>query len=159
MSGRNALTQSLTNILRIKGDNMNNVIMIGRLTTDPALRFIAGSGKAVANFTLAVNREFSKTKEADFFKVIIWDKQAENVANFLHKGSQVAVKGSLRNNNYETANGEKRYTVEIQADRVEFLDSKKEGTQPPRDKPEPQTDSGLGFGEFQEIEDDDSIPF
>ena len=148
---------------------MNSVIMIGRLTKDPELRFIAGSGKAVANFTIAVNREFSKDREADFFRVIVWGKQAENVANFLGKGRQVAVRGSLRNNNYETANGEKRYTTEIVADRVEFLDwgEAAKGSGAPQSRPSHDSydmdhgvsDSGLGFGDFQAIEDDDDIPF
>lgn len=140
---------------------MNQVVMIGRLTKDPELRFIAGSGKAVGNFTIAVNREFSKEKEADFFRVIVWGKQAENVANYLGKGRLVAVKGNLRNNNYETANGEKRYTTEINADQVEFLDWGDKNEQPNQQpqKQEPQSDLGLGFGDFQAIDDDDDIPF
>ena len=63
---------------------MNNVVMIGRLTKDPELKHIAGSGKAIANFTIAVNREFTKSKEADFFRVIVWGIQAENVAKFFN---------------------------------------------------------------------------
>jgi single-strand DNA-binding protein len=72
---------------------MNCVVMVGRLTRDPELRFIAGSGKAVATFAIAVDRPFAKEKTADFFNVVVWGKPAENAANYLAKGRQVAVKG------------------------------------------------------------------
>ena len=64
---------------------MNTVIMIGRLTRDPELRYIPNTGKAVANFDIAVDRPFSKEKETDFFKVQVWGKMAENCANYLAK--------------------------------------------------------------------------
>lgn len=136
---------------------MNCVVMVGRLTRDPELRFIPGSGKAVATFAIAVDRPFVKEKTADFFNVVVWGKTAENAANYLHKGSQVAVKGYLRNRSYEDKAGIKRYVTEIIADRVEFLDS---GT---RSRGE-DSNTDL-FGEdysadgFQSIEDDDDIPF
>lgn len=84
---------------------MNQVVLIGRLTRDPELRFVPSSGKAVANFTLAVNRVYSKEKEADFFRIVVWGKQAENVATYLKKGSQCAVSGSIHNNNYTDRDG------------------------------------------------------
>jgi single-strand DNA-binding protein len=149
---------------------MNNVVLVGRLTRDPELRFIAGSGRAVANFSIAVNREFSKNNEADFFRVVVWGKPAENVANYLSKGRLVAVKGSLRNNTYETQNGEKRTSTEIVADRVEFLEwgdkpqGQGQGQGKPQQQQQPQNDnfggySNSGLGDFQAIEDDDDIPF
>jgi single-strand DNA-binding protein len=139
---------------------MNSVIMIGRLARDPELRFVAGSGKAVANFSIAVDRPFSKDKQADFFRVVVWGKTAENVANYLAKGRKVAVKGYLTARSYDAANGEKKYVTEIVADNVEFLEwgDRKEGTQ----KPEKANESfGGGFDSdgFQAIEDDDDIPF
>jgi single-strand DNA-binding protein len=133
---------------------MNQVVLIGRLTKDPELRFTAGSGKAVATFNIAVNRPFSKEKEADFFRVVVWGKQGENCANYLAKGRLVAVQGRLQNNNYETQSGEKRYTIEVVADRVEFLDWGNKNQ---------QNEFNQGFNKdpdgFQAIDEDDDIPF
>lgn len=126
---------------------MNQVILIGRLARDPELRFTAGSGKAVCNFTIAVNRPFSKEGEADFFKVIVFGKTGENAANYLAKGRLVAIQGRIQNNNYETQSGEKRYTTEVIADRVEFLEWGNKG-------------SSSGTEGFTAVdEDDDDIPF
>lgn len=135
---------------------MNNVIMIGRLTKDPELRFTAGSAKAVATFTIAVNRGFGKKNEADFFRVVVWNKQGENCANYLSKGSQVAVQGRLQNNNYETRDGEKRYTVEIVANMVEFLGG---GSKNDSDSGFHDFNDDDGAEGFQAIEDEDDIPF
>ncbi|MDK2918837.1 MAG: single-strand DNA-binding protein [Candidatus Petromonas sp.] len=140
---------------------MNNVVMIGRLTRDPELRFTAGSGKAVATFTIAVDRGFGKDSATDFFRVVVWGKQGENCANYLAKGRLVAVQGRLQNNNYETSTGEKRYSTEIVAHTVQFLGGGSGGSR------------GQGFDEvafdgfnddsdadgFKAIEDDDDIPF
>lgn len=129
---------------------MNSVIMIGRLAKDPELRFVAGSGKAVSNFNIAVDRPFSKEKQADFFRVVVWGKTAENVANYMSKGKKVAVKGYLTARSYDAANGEKKYITEIIADNVEFLEwgDKKE-----------TSNQGFDSDGFQAIEDDDDIPF
>lgn len=136
---------------------MNNVVMIGRLTRDPELRFTAGSGKAVATFSIAVDRPFSKNKEADFFRVVVWGKSGENCANYLAKGRLVAVQGRLQNNNYETNTGEKRYSTEIIADRVEFLEW---GNKRENNDFNPQVpDFNDGADGFQAIEDDDDVPF
>ncbi|WP_432405884.1 single-stranded DNA-binding protein [Wukongibacter sp. M2B1] len=141
---------------------MNNVVMIGRLTRDPELRFTAGSGKAVATFTIAVNRQFSKNNEADFFRVVVWGKSGENCANYLAKGRLVGIQGRVQNNNYETNTGEKRYTTEIVADRVEFLESGKgnrtQNNNNNNFSPE-FPDFNDGADGFQAIEDDDDVPF
>ncbi|MCG8484283.1 MAG: single-stranded DNA-binding protein [Clostridia bacterium] len=139
---------------------MNSVILIGRLTKDPELRYIAESGKAVATFTLAVNRPFSKEDKADFFRVVVFGKSAENCANFITKGRLVGVQGRLQNNNYETQAGEKRYTTEIIADRVEFLESRNAQAQRSEQRNNsPSPNSGLPEG-FQALDDDDDeIPF
>lgn len=141
---------------------MNNVVMIGRLTRDPELRFTAGSGKAVATFTIAVNRQFSKNNEADFFRVVVWGKSGENCANYLAKGRLVGIQGRVQNNNYETNAGEKRYTTEIVADRVEFLESGKgnrtQNNNNNNFSPE-FPDFNDGADGFQAIEDDDDVPF
>ena len=105
---------------------MNKVVLIGRLTRDPELRY-TGSNTAVATFSLAVNRNFSNQqgeREADFINIVVWRKQAENVKNYLTQGSQVAVEGRIQTRSYDDNNGQKRYVTEVVADNVEFLGSK-----------------------------------
>lgn len=135
---------------------MNQVTLIGRLARDPELRFTAGSGKAVATFSLAVNRPFGKENEADFFRIVVWGKQGEHCANYLAKGRLVAIQGRLQNNNFETQSGEKRYTTEVVADRVEFLDwGNNKGSTTGFDNP-----SYIDTDGFQAIDEDDpDIPF
>lgn len=134
---------------------MNCVMMIGRLTRDPELRFIAGSGKAVATFAIAVDRPFAKEKTADFFNVVVWGKPAENAANYLAKGRQVAVKGYLQTRNYDDKDmGIKRYVTEIVADTVEFI-----GSKPAEATTNAPADEFTADG-FQSIDAlDDEIPF
>lgn len=133
---------------------MNQVTLIGRLAKDPELRFTAGSGKAVATFTLAVDKPFAKEKEADFFRVVVWGKTGENCANYLAKGRLVAIQGRLQNNNFETQSGEKRYTTEVVADRVEFLEWGNKNENRGLNNP-----SDTDIDGFQAIEEDDDIPF
>ena len=105
---------------------MNKVVLIGRLTRDPELRY-TGSNTPVATFSLAVNRNFANQngeREADFINIVVWRKQAENVKNFLTQGSQVAVEGRIQTRTYDDQNGQKRYITEVVADNVEFLGSK-----------------------------------
>ena len=105
---------------------MNRVFLIGRLTRDPELRY-TGNNTPVASFTVAVDRTFtnqSGEREADFIPVVIWRKQAENVKNYIGKGSQVAVEGRLQVRSYDDQNGQKRYVTEVVADNVQFLDTK-----------------------------------
>ncbi len=105
---------------------MNKVVLIGRLTRDPELRY-TGSNTAVATFSLAVNRNFTNQqgeREADFINIVVWRKQAENVKNYLSQGSQVAIEGRIQTRSYDDNNGQKRYVTEVVADNVEFLSSK-----------------------------------
>ena len=124
---------------------MNSVILIGRLARDPELRFTT-SGKGVATFSIAVNRAFSKTKEADFFNIVVWGKTAENCANYLAKGRLVGVQGRLQSRSYETQAGEKRYVTEVVADQVEFLEYAKKD-----DKVFNEAD--IDLNDFEEIDD------
>ena len=112
---------------------MNKVILIGRLTKDPELRTIA-SGNATTSFTIAVNRNFTNQngeREADFINCVAWRKQAENVAKYCTKGSQVAVEGRIQTRNYDAQDGTKRYVTEVIADNVTFLSSRAGGSQIP----------------------------
>ena len=105
---------------------MNKVILIGRLTKDPELRYTS-SNTPVATFTLAVNRTFtnqSGEREADFINIVVWRKQAENCKNYINQGSQVAVEGRIQTRSYDDQNGGKRYVTEVVADNVQFLDTK-----------------------------------
>jgi single-strand DNA-binding protein len=103
---------------------MNTVVLIGRLVRDPELKYTP-NGVAVCNFTLAVDRAFSKEKEADFIPIITWQKLAENCANHLGKGRMVAVEGRLQIRSYETEDGQKRKVAEVVANSVQFLDRAK----------------------------------
>ena len=107
---------------------MNKVFLIGRLTRDPELRY-TGNNTPVATFSIAVNRNFtnqSGEREADFINIIVWRKQAENIKNYVKKGSQVAIDGRIQTRNYEQ-DGVKRYVTEVVADNVQFLDTKNGG--------------------------------
>lgn len=104
---------------------MNKVFLIGRLTRDPELRYTADNN-AVANFSIAVNRTYTNQageREADFINIIVWRKAAENVKNYLGKGSQVAIDGRIQTRTYEK-DGKKNYVTEVVADSVEFLDTR-----------------------------------
>jgi single-strand DNA-binding protein len=106
---------------------LNRIVLIGRLTRDPELKEV-GQGIAVANFGLAVERDYknqSGEKEVDFIDVQVWRKLAEVVANNLQKGRLVAVEGRLQVRSYEK-DGQKRRVSEVVADRVQFLDWPKE---------------------------------
>lgn len=132
---------------------MNNVILIGRLTRDPELRYIAGSGTPVANFAIAVDREFTGKdgkKEVDFIDIQVWNKVAENCANYLAKGSLVGVQGSLRIEAYQNQAGETRKATIVNANRIQFLDNKNKNKNTDITNTQEPT--------FQAIEDDD-IPF
>ena len=105
---------------------MNRVTLVGRLTAKPELRY-TGSNLPYARFTVAVNRTFRNNDgqtEADFISVIVWRKQAENVCNFLDKGRLVSVDGRLQTGSYTDKDGNRRYTTDVVADSVQFLESR-----------------------------------
>ena len=107
---------------------MNNVSLVGRITKDPELRTIA-SGSMTTTITVAINRRFtsqSGEREADFIPVVVWNKQAENVAKYCQKGSQVGVTGRIQTRSYDAQDGTKRYVTEVIADTVTFLSSRGE---------------------------------
>ena len=101
---------------------MNKVVLIGRLTKDPELRFAAGSGTAVSRFTVAVNRQF-KRDETDFINCVAFGKIAETISQYLTKGRQIAITGSIRTGSYDANDGTKRYTTDIAVDGFEFIGS------------------------------------
>lgn len=111
---------------------MNNVVLIGRLTRDPELRYIPNTGTPVSTFTLAVDKGLSREKKqemesrnqptADFIRIVVWGKQAENCANFLVKGRLVGIQGRIQTGSYTDNSGNKRYTTDVVASQVEFLE-------------------------------------
>ena len=110
---------------------MNKVILIGRLTRDPELRY-TGSNTPVATFSLAVNRPFtnqSGEREADFINCVVWRKLAETVKNYLSQGSQVAVEGRIQTRNYDDQNGQKRYVTEVIVENIDFVGSRRDNAQ------------------------------
>lgn len=129
---------------------INRVVLVGRLTKDPDLRYTP-SGVAVATFTLAVNRTFSNQqgdKEADFINCVIWRKPAENVANFLKKGSLAGVEGRMQTRSYDGTDGKKVYVTEVVADGVQFLEPKSSGNgQSNTNTPPPQQNGNEGQNE------------
>ncbi len=141
---------------------MNKVILAGRLTKDPEIRYTQ-TAKAVTSFTLAVNRRFSKEKDnqqptADFFPIIVWDKIAEACGNNLLKGSQVLVEGRMQTRSYDAQDGSKRYITEVIAQSVEFMGSRPTDNNLPNNNdngtvPEVAKDFG------KEVQHSEEIPF
>lgn len=132
---------------------MNNVVIVGRLTKDPELKYLT-SGTAVATFTLAIDRDY-KNKDGstpvDFIPVEIMGKPAEFVANYVTKGRLVGVQGSIRVDRYETPEGEKRTFTKVAGRNIQALESKskvEQGEQAPQESP----------AEFSAVDDDD-VPF
>lgn len=109
---------------------LNRIILIGRLTADPQLRYTTNSN-AVTNFTLAVDKSFvgqDGERGVDFINIVVWRKLAETCANHLHKGRLVAVEGRLEIRSYDDQQGIRRKAAEVVADNVRFLDRGKEQT-------------------------------
>lgn len=126
---------------------MNKVVLIGRLTKDPELKFTPGNGTAVTTVTLAVDKFNPSTgkREADFISVTIWGKQAENTANYMTKGSLMAISGRIQTRSYDGKDGTKRYVTEVVANEVSFLSYRKQGSIPSFDDMTPTDDGDIPF--------------
>ncbi len=136
---------------------MNKVILVGRLAQDPEVRYTQ-SGKAVASFSVAVNRYGGQSqKEAtDFIPVVAWEKLAEICGNNLTKGRKVLVEGRLQIRSYETADGQKRRVAEVVAQNIEFMDSRRtSGPAAPDEGHQGFNPNELG----SDIVPDEEIPF
>nr|WP_240503532.1 single-stranded DNA-binding protein [Natranaerobius trueperi] len=149
------------------------MVLIGRLTRDPELRYTPGNGVAVCNFSLAVERPFTNRqgeREADFINIVTWRKQAEQCANHLGKGRLVAVNGRLQMRSYETQDGQTRRVAEVVGESVRFLDWPKNSN---KNSGSNYSESGFGnqgssdnsgsdqfgFGGEEYQVDDDDVPF
>ena len=138
----------------------NKVILIGNLTHDPELRYIP-SGKAVTNFNIAVNRTYTLqdgTRKDDvcFVRIVTWGKQAETCSEYLNKGKPVLVEGRLQSRSWEAQDGTKRNTIEVVAQRVQFL-----GTRPQTEEGMNKAESSLPAPEEVQGEDKqgEEVPF
>ena len=130
---------------------LNHITIMGRLTKDVELRR-TGTGTAVASFTLAVDRDFSKENETDFIECVAWDKKAEFVSKYFSKGRMAVVSGRLQIRGWQDKDGNKRKTAEVVAENVYFGDSKKDaadggntGFAPNDYAPLTEPDAGLPF--------------
>ncbi|MCR4615576.1 MAG: single-stranded DNA-binding protein [Clostridiales bacterium] len=149
---------------------LNCAIIMGRLVADPELRTTT-TGLSVTSFTVAVDRGYAKQgeeRQTDFIDVVAWRQTADFVSRFFRKGSMIAVQGSIRTRSYEDKNGNKRKAVELVADNVSFCGSKAEsggvrvdGAIAPAAEPiapAPSFSTGSS-SDFEEITDDDDLPF
>lgn len=131
---------------------LNKVVLIGRLTKAPELRYTSG-GIPVTKFTLAVNRNYTNQqgeREADFIPIVVWRSQAESCCKYLAKGRLVAVSGRIQTGSYETSEGERKFTTDVVADAVRFLDWGKDKRE---EQDQPET------SDFTPLDSDESLPF
>ena len=148
---------------------MNKVVLIGRLTRDPELRYTS-SNIPSATFSLAVNRPFQNqngVREADFINIVMWRKQAETAKKYLTKGSLISIEGRIQTRNYDGADGKKVYVTEVVADNFEFLETKGQKSNAPMpnvsndieytDAPSTNVSDEpyIDFGDTIELSDDD----
>ena len=135
---------------------MNKVVLIGRTTKGPELRYAPGTGTAVCRFTLAVNRPYKKD-ETDFINCVAFGKIAETIAQYVLKGRQVAITGSIRTGSYENNAGNKIYITDVVLDGFEFIgnSNNNQGNSGAWNQSE---DTGMGFGVEEPI-DEGNMPF
>lgn len=134
---------------------MNTVILMGRLTADPEVRYTQDQ-KAFATFTLAVDRRVARKEgqtTADFIRCTAWEKRAEFAEKYLRKGSRIALRGRIQTGSYTDRDGKKVYTTDVVAEEIEFAGEKKETQQT---APEPHQ---MPSDSFMDVPDDTSLPF
>ena len=128
---------------------MNKVILMGRLTRDPEVRYTQTSNTLVASFSLAINRRFAKQgeeRQSDFINIVAWNKTGEFVSKYFKKGQQVALVGRLQTRSYQDNNNQTRYVTEVIAEEVYFADSNK-------------TENNTNSNEQFETTSNDDLPF
>ena len=139
---------------------MNKAILMGRLTKDPELRYTSTNNTAVCNFTIAVDRRFSKQgeeKQADFIPVVVWNKLAEFCGKYFQKGKQVAIVGRIQNRTWDDNEGKRHYITEVVAEEAYFADGRRSDEAPARptgEAPNQETSEG-----FYTMDDSDQLPF
>ena len=143
---------------------MNKVTLVGRMAKDPELKQTS-TGKAVGSFTVAVDRRFKRGGQptADFFNVVAWNKPAELISQYLHKGDRIALNGRLQTRSYQAKDGTNRYVTEIILEEFDFIGSKNDHQQAPKPqapqaKPNYQDNLALD-NDFKMMVGDDDLPF
>ena len=141
---------------------INNVVLMGRMTYEPELR-TTSNGLSVISFQIACDRQYQakgEERRADFIDVTAWRQTAEFVSRYFHKGSMIALTGSIQTDNFTDNNGNKRKSVTVVANEVSFCGSKAEsGTTNPAFSQPAQNYSSADNSDFEEIDDDDDLPF
>lgn len=138
---------------------MNKVILMGRLTKDPELRYTSANNTAVCTFTLAIDRRFvrqGEERQADFIPVVAWSKSAEHICKYFQKGSQIAVVGRIQTRSWDDNEGKKHYATEVICEETYFTGSKKTEGMPSRAPGSSESDQVDGF---YPIDNDDELPF
>lgn len=160
---------------------LNNVILMGRLTRDPELRYTQTGNVPVVTFTLAVERSYcgnGKERQTDFIDIVAWRHQAEFVSQWFTKGMMAIVVGNIQSRRWQDKNGNNRTSIEVVADEIQFGETKKSREsnmgyrggypdayapapqQAPASRPAPSFDMPTGNSDFSEISDDDGeVPF
>lgn len=139
---------------------INMVALIGRLTFEPEVR-TTPSGVSVMHFQIACDRSYQRSgqdRQADFIDCVAWRQTAEFISRYFHKGSMIAVEGTLQTSSYTDKNGNQRKQVEVLAKNVSFCGSKSETSGAAGSQPEPNN-SNADNSDFDEIPDDDDLPF
>ena len=142
---------------------MNKVVLMGRLTRDPEVRYTQTNNTLVASFSLAVNRRFARQgeeRQADFINVVAWSKTGEFCSKYFKKGQQVGVIGRIQTRNWDDEQGQKHYVTEVVAEEAYFADSKRDGEVPTGDFENTFGANIAGNSEFQVTSgSDDDLPF
>lgn len=139
---------------------MNKWVGIGRLVADPELKFTAGKGTANTTFTIAIDDGYGENKKTNYIPIVVWGKSAESSANYLTKGSQVAISGKIQTRSYENKEGIKKYITEVVADQfngVEFLGSKGIGNN--SNQPQEDVFGGNFEEDIQPVDSSGDMPF
>ncbi len=143
---------------------MNKVVLMGRLTRDPEVRYTSTNNTLVASFSLAVNRRFTRQgeeRQADFINIVAWDKTGEFCSKYFKKGQQVGVIGRLQTRNYDDKDGKKVYVTEVIAEEAYFADTKREAEANPfgdNNAAGTTFNANAAPSDFSQVTDDD-LPF
>lgn len=140
---------------------INNVVLVGRITKDPELKYTPAN-QAVATFILAVNRTFKNAngeREADFINIVIWRQAAENLANWVKKGQLIGITGRIQTRNYENGQGQRVYVTEVVADNFQMLESRNQQQEQQQAKPQQAKQPDPFSGGTPMSLNDDDLPF
>ena len=140
---------------------MNKVVLMGRLTRDPEVRYTQTNNTLVASFTLAVNRRFvrqGEERQADFINIVAWSRTGEFCSKYFKKGQQVGIIGRIQTRNWEDDQGQKHYVTEVVAEEAYFADSRRDGAEGANVESTFGTSVASASPEF-EVTSDDDLPF